>query len=309
MPNANANRNSVITNNYFKWCQAAIGMYTNTAPGFGEYNTLGTNTAPVIAYNDIDQCGTTNGTAYWTHSTDMEGIGLQNVSGALIHHNYIHGGYLIGFTIYNQATRLSANNQFYKNRIENTGTKQPIILTGSAGHNGFDNNKLYYNLIVNNSSGACFTWDQGVAPSQMNYIMNNTFTALDTKATYIKITQTNLALYLTIKNNIHYNTGDYAFRCEASPTQLIMDNNIYEMYNPANTTPFNLGGWKSIAQMRTAGYETNGQMADPLLVSSSDFHLQNGSPAINAGVDVGLTTDYEENPIVGIPDIGAYEKQ
>lgn len=47
----------------------------------------------------------------------------------------------------------------------------------------------------------------------------------------------------------------------------------------------------------------------------SDFHLQSGSPAINAGVDVGLTSDIEGNPVpakhraVRQPDIGAYEYQ
>jgi hypothetical protein len=38
-----------------------------------------------------------------------------------------------------------------------------------------------------------------------------------------------------------------------------------------------------------------------------DFTLTSTSPAINAGAIVGLTTDYLGNPIVGIPDIGAYE--
>jgi hypothetical protein len=39
----------------------------------------------------------------------------------------------------------------------------------------------------------------------------------------------------------------------------------------------------------------------------SDFRLKAGSPAINAGTDVGLTTDFAGRPIIGIPDIGAYE--
>jgi parallel beta-helix repeat protein len=41
----------------------------------------------------------------------------------------------------------------------------------------------------------------------------------------------------------------------------------------------------------------------------NDFTLQSGSPCINAGTDVGLTTDFAGNPIVGNPDIGAYEYQ
>jgi hypothetical protein len=41
----------------------------------------------------------------------------------------------------------------------------------------------------------------------------------------------------------------------------------------------------------------------------SDYRLRSGSPAINAGTDVGLTTDFLGKPIRGVPDIGAYEFQ
>lgn len=37
------------------------------------------------------------------------------------------------------------------------------------------------------------------------------------------------------------------------------------------------------------------------------FTLTSLSPAINAGVDVGLTTDYAGTTVTGLPDIGAYE--
>jgi hypothetical protein len=48
--------------------------------------------------------------------------------------------------------------------------------------------------------------------------------------------------------------------------------------------------------------------ADPLFVSVSNSHLLPTSPAINAGVKItGLTTDGEGKPIIGNPDIGAYE--
>jgi len=49
--------------------------------------------------------------------------------------------------------------------------------------------------------------------------------------------------------------------------------------------------------------------ADPLFVDREnlDYHLRAGSPAIDAGLDVGLDRDLDGNPIVGAPDIGAYE--
>jgi hypothetical protein len=52
-------------------------------------------------------------------------------------------------------------------------------------------------------------------------------------------------------------------------------------------------------------------VADPLLAdpSNSDFHLLPESPAIDAGIDVGLVKDFDDNsvPFGAVPDIGAYE--
>jgi hypothetical protein len=54
------------------------------------------------------------------------------------------------------------------------------------------------------------------------------------------------------------------------------------------------------------------QVADPLFTDpgNGDLTLQAGSPAIDTGVDVGLTTDYAGNPVPlgAAPDCGAYEK-
>lgn len=47
--------------------------------------------------------------------------------------------------------------------------------------------------------------------------------------------------------------------------------------------------------------------SDPKI--NTNYTLQKTSPCINAGVDVGLLTDFEGNPIKGPPDIGAYEFQ
>lgn len=49
---------------------------------------------------------------------------------------------------------------------------------------------------------------------------------------------------------------------------------------------------------------------DPLFVNvtNKDFHLQAGSPAINAGlVYSGRNSDADGKSIAGLPDIGAYE--
>ncbi len=53
------------------------------------------------------------------------------------------------------------------------------------------------------------------------------------------------------------------------------------------------------------------KIGDPLFKSQSDYHVQSGSPAIDAGIDLGHMVDYDNNPVPrGVaPDIGAYEFQ
>ena len=80
-------------------------------------------------------------------------------------------------------------------------------------------------------------------------------------------------------------------------------NNI--IFNCVNDTAVYYDGAATI----TNYVRQNNIIDDPLFISPSNFRLQVSSPAINAGTDVSLTSDYDGNPIVGIPDIGAFEYQ
>ena len=51
----------------------------------------------------------------------------------------------------------------------------------------------------------------------------------------------------------------------------------------------------------------NNLTGNPLFISSGDFHLQGLSPCINAGINVGLTTDYAGIAVSNPPEIGVYE--
>jgi hypothetical protein len=86
-----------------------------------------------------------------------------------------------------------------------------------------------------------------------------------------------------------------------------LDNNCYIVLNGSNAGQTIASVDTSLATWQSNGADANGLNADPLLVSSSDFHLQSGSPCINAGADVGLSEDFDGNPSVGVPDIGAFE--
>jgi hypothetical protein len=64
---------------------------------------------------------------------------------------------------------------------------------------------------------------------------------------------------------------------------------------------------KSGAGTYSDGGSTSHWSWDPLYTGATDLHLQAGSPAINFGTALGLTTDLEGYAISGNPDAGAYE--
>lgn len=83
----------------------------------------------------------------------------------------------------------------------------------------------------------------------------------------------------------------------------------YNLYNPVDAANFDQNGNSWTAYHAT--HEANSLTGNPLFVNAAipNFRLLAGSPTINAGVNVGLTSDYEGKPIRGLPDIGAYEWQ
>jgi hypothetical protein len=95
----------------------------------------------------------------------------------------------------------------------------------------------------------------------------------------------------------------------------IIDNNL--VFGALN--PYELAGTKySDAEdfYGVTGFGQNDKNSDPLFANSSgdfsqssDFKLSAGSPAIDAGADVGLTADFEGTPVPqgASPDIGAFE--
>jgi len=96
----------------------------------------------------------------------------------------------------------------------------------------------------------------------------------------------------TFRNNIFYKSGT--------------SNVIYYGHSATNTYPHTATTFNS--ENGNGGDVISGNIqVNPLFTTSPNYNLQSSSPAINSGVNVGLTTDYDGNPIVGLPDIGAYE--
>ncbi|UCD07359.1 MAG: right-handed parallel beta-helix repeat-containing protein, partial [Candidatus Aenigmatarchaeota archaeon] len=120
-------------------------------------------------------------------------------------------------------------------------------------------------------------------------------------------------------NNIFAENGQWQIRVWGA-TATLTDSD-YNLFWRNGTLPV----WKlnrddpneyDFNEWQSAGYDANSIFADPAFVNAggsylldTDFQLQNGSLAIDNGVGVGLTQDYEGNPIPSGngTDIGAYE--
>lgn len=79
---------------------------------------------------------------------------------------------------------------------------------------------------------------------------------------------------------------------------------LYKMPTAINT----LTEWKAaLAATSYLGKGVHDISADPLFkeFDTGNYRLQDSSPCLHAGVDVGLTIDYDGNTILGLPNIGA----
>jgi len=178
-------------------------------------------------------------------------------------------------------------------------------------------NTAYYNVVYGNDGPGMGMWKSNNNSFYNNVVYGNCLNsgaALTTKTEIAidanggGITDNNV-----IKNNIAQATqadtyaiwiGPYSYNSSG----LDITNNIYETV-ATNWYFWNDGGGDTLATWNAltgVGTDIN---SDPLLtdVTNDLFTLTGSSPAIQAGVDVSLTTDYNGNPVCDTPSIGAYD--
>ncbi len=114
---------------------------------------------------------------------------------------------------------------------------------------------------------------------------------------------------LNIRNNIFYESTQSLYHAG----QLTGMDGLTIDYNCVYTTGTRMGEedtdlYSTFSDWTTAtSHDLHSVNANPLLVSSTDFHLQVGSPAKDTGVQLGYQVDFDGTAIGYLPDIGAYE--
>lgn len=193
------------------------------------------------------------------------------------------------------------------------------------------------NLVQNCSPGVLFT--PRVTTQEDVIIRYNVFKNLSSSAYYNSGITINPGGAMNVNgmyiynNVLHANGAYYGIRMTHTGTGITCDNfriinNIIEHFGGAPVY-FTAGSTLSNVYIRKNIFYDNGNSNNPLMSSTpnpyysdtpiktnplfttdgSDFTLQSGSPARDAGEDLGLITDYlgYSVPYNTIPDIGAYE--
>jgi len=306
--------NGNLSNNYYYRDAEGPTLETqgNLAAPFNSFTMNG---------NTLVDVGTINGTVTWDAATnssyDQEGFGAQNINNSTISHNTIKGGVQLPIVIWNNGSAVSSTNIIGYNSIAGVTysslTGSGLISLGGGTSSGYSNNRIIYNLITNSTSQYCIGIAQGSAASQQNIIANNDIVGNNCDPIVISSSS---SVYLTFKNNLLYNNSGSStyftgiYNVAVPNATFIADYNLY----PSSATFGSSNTNKTWAQWQALGCDTHGIVGNPLFTNGSgsyslttDFTLQPDSPAIGAGTNVGLTTDFAGNPVPSVSDIGAYE--
>lgn len=208
-----------------------------------------------------------------------------------------------------QSNNVFAYNHINATYVQTNGTGGGgIVIDNLSGYALEQNVRIYGNILENigllpddpNSDWEGAAIDIG--PYAYTEILNNTIYNARI-GIQIRVASTNMQA--KVENNIiSLPTLNFInFLQTGSSTNLTIDYNLFYTNTPL-VTPFK--------NMGSVTHDTHSVFANPKFVSASpsnavDFKLGIGSPAIDAGTSVGVSTDYEGAAFHNPPSIGAFE--
>ncbi len=184
--------------------------------------------------------------------------------------NHIAEDVLIAYNVFDDIKRADAEDSYL---TEFLNLEEKAYYTNIY----FQNNTVFGTTSNGGTMNGFFAWNSVASEIKKEFtnlrVENNIFSGYRRPISI----QNQIIDGITVRNNISYN-------------------NTYDAYSFAGSDIINDNIENAIA-------------TNPLFVDAgaANFQLQSGSPAINAGIDVGLGKDFRGWSIVGLPDIGAYE--
>lgn len=243
------------------------------------------------------------------------GINVFNSPQTIVRYNYLHdiGVNGMGFGSNSSSPNgwLVDGTEIYGNVITRTGISsekksgQGIGVT-ATNHSNITGIKIYNNTITN-----CELYDNKDAGISLRGVKNPDDLTL------------NVIIDAVVKNNIvsgcsgqyprafyagHPNVVDIqnldANNNQYFPDPSVTSNQSFTFYQGTSYTKDNFAQYQ-----QETGLDGNSNIADPEFIGSTsdNYHITFTSPAKDSGADMGLQEDFDGNPIIGQPDIGAFE--
>ncbi|MBW3000498.1 hypothetical protein KY341_01330 [Candidatus Woesearchaeota archaeon] len=285
------------------------------------YLISGTSKSPsnyVFARNTVHDCGTLN----YHRVGDNHAIGIQGGDGGLIEDNHIYHC-RDGIVYYIYPGMHCSNNIIRRNYIHDIYDYgyMPNGISFGANYEGevgdTSGNMVYDNIIVNVTRAFYYKW-----PGKMK-VYNNVIYNVDWAFNFGGTNKGQTCARAELRNNIAMNVSEYfiRFACYGAPGSYEIDSD-YNIFYPILGAKFyfremniitdnmTFEEWKALSKPDCV-FDPHTLTANPLFINPLlyNFHLHPGSPAIDMGIDVGLTSDFEDTPIPQgtRPDIGAFE--
>jgi parallel beta-helix repeat protein len=229
------------------------------------------------------------------------GIQLENAFNSVVENNLITNAQAAGIIVINYASDIGCKAGGELNQFGDT--------KGTGDCRGLNlNTNVQQNIIINSGDvGGIVSYDSSGVNVYQNLVYGS-----------------NVALYVTniakfsknwdVRNNIFANNSRTGLSI-ADPASLSWENNNL-FYHPANKNVFEVrypastfypfAEWQKKYKLGQNSIE-----ADPLFINpdSFDFHLKPQSPALGAGVNLNISTDFDGHPrsAGSAVDIGPYQ--
>ena len=264
---------------------------------------------------------------------DAHAIGAQGLNSTIIENNEMYNCGS-GVTCYEMKDNTSCSNNIVRwnyihdmHRIADENGIRPNARgiewnAGNLDSNSVRTGNECYGNIVANMEGSAFkcSWAVYTVPFYNNIAYNcgkSFYFILSGSPTGPEIVMRNNISLNPRERHIHFNSGtiipegDYSIDSDYNIFYPTGDADYFYMFSEGTgVLNVNYAEWQALS-LAGCTFDPHSIVADPLFVDpeNGNFHLWSDSPTINAGVDVGLTQDFEGNPVPQGPafDIGAYE--
>jgi hypothetical protein len=267
-------------------------------------------------YHALNIHGSSNLTIEYNHFHHINtggtggGIGGDRYNNCIIQYNEINNYYVAGIDVTGSTGEECYSNIVRYNLVHDGDTTMGCAIQVNVNVGYTDatyDNEVYYNIIYNDKRGIMLTGDVNG-----NKVYNNIIYNVTAEGLYLDTKDSKSPSNNILKNNIVHTAGGKLIMVDAGlfGDGNVADNNCF--YDSDFTNKFRYGGstYSTLGDWQSGtSQDANSINSDPLFVNApnDDFHLQPNSPCIDAGTNVGLTQDFEGNPIINTPDIGAYE--